>query len=123
MTVGEREVTRIVRHRMTFGGNTHTYVREGEVGGGCFFHGNRLNRIFLMLICCSIKGIVQQHIRIQRIIFRTGFLLRNRIIQWGRHLCLGGEELTQLHIRSHAICSEVIHAARTDTILQSAEAL
>ena len=80
MTVGKREVGRIVRHRMTSGGNTYPGIRYREVGLCNLGYSNILDRIALCLRTGGIQRILQFHIRIQRIVFRRSLLLRHTII-------------------------------------------
>ena len=70
MTVGEREVGRVVRHRMALGGNSDTGIGDGEVGIHHLRHGNILDGIPLSLGASGIQCILKFHIRIQRIVFR-----------------------------------------------------
>ena len=80
MTVGKREVGWIVRHRMTTGGDTYPGIGNREVGLGDFGHGDVLDRVPLSLRTGGIKGILQLHIGIQRIILRRSLLLGHTII-------------------------------------------
>ena len=106
---------------MPFGLDAHPHVRQREVGIGGLGHGNALYGVTLILTACSIQGILQFHIRIERIVFRTGFLLGDGIVQGGRHLGLIREELTQLYAGRRTIGAEVIRAAFVHPLLQSAK--
>ena len=65
---------------MTTGGDTYTGIGNREVGLGDFGHGDVLDRVPLSLRTGGIQRILQFHIRIQRIVFRRGLLLRHTII-------------------------------------------
>ena len=106
---------------MPFGLDAHPHVRQREVGIGGLGHGDALYGVTLILTACSIQGILQFHIRIERIVLRTGFLLGDGIVQRGGHLGLIREELTQLYAGRRTICAEVIRAAFVHALLQSAK--
>ena len=80
MTVGQREVGRVVWHRMSLGGNTHTGIGNREVGLRHLGHGDVLDGVSLCLRTGGIQGILQFHIGIQRIILRRSLLLGHTII-------------------------------------------
>ena len=80
MTVGEREVGRVVRHRMALGSNSDTGIGDGEVGIHHLRHSNILDRIPFSLGACCIQCILEFHIRIQRIVLRRSLLLGHTII-------------------------------------------
>ena len=96
MTVREREVGGIVRHRMTLGFQSPAQVRQREVGVTCFGNGNTLDAVALVLVGGTLQGIAQAHIRIERIITWAHLLVTHRVVQWRTYLGLVGEELTQL---------------------------
>ena len=123
MTVGEGEVGRVIGHGMTFGLDTHAHVGEREVGVGGLRHSYRLDRVALMTVGSSIECIIELHVVVQWIIFRTRLLLGDGIVEWGRDLRLVGEELTQFDVGSEAIGLIVIGGASCQSFLQSAEAL
>ena len=122
VAVAEREVGRVVRHRVTLGLNAETNVGQREVGRGRLGHGNVLYRVALLL-AGSFEGVIQLHIRIQWIILRLGYLLGNRVVERCRHLHLLGEQLTQLHSGGQRVGLEIVSGACSHTVLQSTESL
>ena len=122
VAVGEGEVGRVVRHRVTLGLDAETHVRQREVGIGGTRHGNALDGVALMG-SHGVQGIVQLHVSIQRVVLRPGLFLRNRIIERSSHLHLVGEELTQFDIGGQRVGLVVVLRAGCNTILQSTEAL
>ena len=71
MTIREREVGRIVRHRMALGFQSPAQVRQCEVGVTRFGHSDTLDAIAFVLVGSTLQGIAQAHIRIERIITWT----------------------------------------------------
>ena len=70
MTIGDREISGVVGHGVTLGGDAHPCVGDREVGLLHLGHGNALDRIPLMLVGRRVQRVVQQHIGVQRIILR-----------------------------------------------------
>ena len=76
-----------------------------------------------MAVDSRIEGIVQIHIRIQRIILRFGNLLGDRVVERCRDLHLVGEEFTQFERCRQRVRLEIVGGACCHTVLQAAEAL
>ena len=121
VAVAEREVCRVVRHRMFLRRNTHFHVRQREVGVLRLCHGDAFYRVAFMLLH-SFEGIVKFHVRVERVVFRTGLLLCYRVIKRDRHFCLVGEELSELEVRCHTICLVVILCTLCHTVFKTSEA-
>ena len=121
VTIGEREVGRVVGHGMALGLDAEAHVRQREIGAGRLGNRDVLDRVALMT-GRHLQGVVQFHVGIQRIIFRTGFLLGHRIIKRCRHLHLVREELAQLYTGRQRVSLVVILGTGRYPIFQSAEA-
>ena len=80
VTVGEGEVSRVVRHRMALGGNADTSVGDGEVGVGHLRHGDVLDGVALVLRASCVESVLQLHVGVERIVLRRGLLLGHAII-------------------------------------------
>ena len=76
-----------------------------------------------MLICCSVKGILQTHVGVEGIIARSHLILRNRIIKRCRYLSFVREQLTQFQRGSDGVLLLGVRTALHHTLLQSAEAI
>ena len=122
VAIAEREVSRVDGCRVAFVLYAHPHIREREVGVGGAGDGNRLNAVALMVAACSIEGVAQTHVGIQRVVLRTRLLLRHRVVERCRHLRLVGEELTQLERSGDAVGLIVVGAALCHTLLESTEA-
>ena len=96
VAVGEREVSRIVGHRMALGFQSPAHIREREVGITGLGDGYRLYTVALMAVGSTVEGFVKTHVGIERIVAGTRLLFRHRIIEGSAHLGFVGEELTQL---------------------------
>ena len=118
MTIREGEVGRVVRHGVTLGLDTKTHVRQREVGVGCLGNRYALNGVALVTIH-HLQSIIQFQVGVQRVIFRTGFLLRHRVIKRCCHLHLVGEELTQLHAGGQRVSLVVVLRTGSNTIFQT----
>ena len=118
MTIREGEVSRVVRHGVTLGLDTKAHVRQREVGIGCLGNRYALNGVALVTIH-HLQSIIQFQVGVQRVIFRTGFLLRHRVIKRCCHLHLVGEELTQLHAGGQRVSLVVVLRTGSNTIFQT----
>ena len=76
-----------------------------------------------MLAGRSIEGILQAHVRVERIITRPHFFLRHRVVDGCRHFCFIGEELAEFKRGGDGIFLLGVGAALHDVLLQSAEAV
>ena len=121
MTIGEGEVGRVVRHGVPLGLDAEAHVRQREIGAGSLGYRDVLDRVALMT-GRHLQGVVQFHVSIQRIIFRSGFLLGHRVIKRCRHLHLVREELAQLHAGRQRVSLIVVLGTGRYPIFQSAEA-
>ena len=121
MTVGEREVSRIVRHGMALGLHADADIRQREIGSRRLLDGNRLDGVALVAVH-GIQRLVEFHIGVQRVILRTAFLLSDTVIDGSRDVHLVGEELAQFEIRSQRVGLVVVLTPLADTLLQAAEA-
>ena len=88
---------------MTLVLDAHPDTTEREVAHGVLGHGYRLDGVALMLAACRLKGIVEFHISVQRIILRTDDFLRVRIIKRCCDLGLVGEQFAQFQAGRHGI--------------------
>ena len=122
VTIGEREVCWVVGHRVTFGLDANTYVRQREVGGLRLPDGYRLNAVTLVSIHC-VQCFVQFQVGVQRVVFRTALLLGNAIVDGCRDVHLVGEEFSQFEVGGQRVGLVVVRTALGDTFLESAEAL
>ena len=122
VAVAEREVGRVVRHRVTLGLDVEAHVGQREVGRRGLGDGNVLYRVALLLVG-GIEGVVEVHIGVQRIILRLGDFLGDRVVERCRHLQLVGEQLAQLDGGGQRVGLVVVGGACCHTVLQSAEAL
>ncbi len=123
VTVGEREVGRIIGHGMTLGLQSPTEVREREVGRRILRHGNVLNTISLTFAGRCLEGILQAHIRVEGIIAWAHLLLRHGVVDGCRDLCLVGEELAELERGGDGIFLLSVGAALHDVLLQASKAV
>ena len=105
---------------MALGLNTYADVGQREVGRCGLGNGNRLNTVTLV-VSHGIQGIIQIHIRIQRIILGARFFLRHTIVKRCRHLGLVREELTQLNICCQRVGLIIIRRALHHAFLQASE--
>ena len=80
MTVREGEVGRIVRHWMARRLYSDTYIRQREVRCQAFCHRNGLYGVAFLSVGSTFQGVFQLHIRVEWVILRTTFALRNTII-------------------------------------------
>ena len=118
MTIREGEVGRVVRHGVTLGLDTKAHIRQREVGIGCLGNRYALDGVAFVTIH-YLQGIVQFQVGVQRVILRTGFLLRHRVIKRCCHLHLVGEELTQLHAGGQRVSLVVVLRTGSNTIFQT----
>ena len=122
VTVREREVGRVVRHRVALVLYADTHVRQREVGLRNLCHGDAFYRIALVLRASRFESVVEFHIRIEWIVFGRCLLLSNRVVERRRNLRLVGEELAKLHISRHGVVGVVVGRTLSHAFLQSAEA-
>ena len=122
MTVAEREVGGVVGHRMTLRPQSPAHVGDGEVGVGGTRDGDVLNTVTL-LFADGLQRIVETHITVERVITRFHGLLGVGVIEWHRHLCLVGEELTEFEGGGDAVLFLRIGGALHHTLLQTTEAV
>ena len=80
---------------MLLGLQTPTHITEREVCIRVFGHCQRLDTIALMLVCCSVDGILQTHVGVEGIVAWTYLIFRDRIIERCRYLSLLWEEFAQ----------------------------
>ena len=80
MRIAEREIGRVVRHRIGFRNYIETYIRKAEIRiyHSCFGYASQ--RILFSLCCKRIYCVVQFHVGVKRIIFRLHPLFAVRII-------------------------------------------
>ena len=122
VTIGEREVCWVVGHRVTFGLDANTDVRQREVGGLRLSDGYRLNTVTLVSIHC-VQCFVQFQVGVQRVVFRTALLLGNAIVDGCRDVHLVGEEFSQFEVGGQRVGFVIVRTALGDTFLETAEAL
>ena len=94
VTIREREVGRVDGQGVTLVLDVHPDVAQREVARCMLGHRYRLDRVTLALVGSRLEGVVQFHIRIQRVVLRTDNLLRIRVIERCRHFGLVREELS-----------------------------
>ena len=123
VAVAEREVGRIVGHGVALGLDAKAHVRQREVGAGGLGHGNALYGVALLLVGCSVESVVQCHIGIQRIVLGFGNLLGDRVVEWGSHFHLVGEQLAQLNGGRQRVGLVVLCRTCCHAVFQSTEAL
>ena len=122
MRVGEREVGRVVRHRMALSLYAHPHVRQREIGLRNLGHGYALYGVALVLVGSGIESLVEQHVVVERIVLGRRLLLSHRVVERSRHLSLVGEELAKLYVCRNRIVGIVVGGALCHTVLQSAKA-
>ena len=77
VTITEREVGRVVGHRMAFRFQAPAHVRDGEVGVGGPRDGNIIDAVALLLAGSSLQRIIKAHVVVEWIITWFHCLLRN----------------------------------------------
>ena len=123
VTVGEREVRRIIGHGVTLGLQSPTEVREREVRRRRLRHGDVLDTVALPFAGRCLKGILQAHIRVEGIIAGAHLLLRHGVVDGCRDLRLVGEELAELERGGDGIFLLGVGAALHDILLQTTKAV
>ena len=123
MTIAEREVGGVVRHRMAFRLQAPAHVGDGEVGVGGAGDGNTLDAVALLLTGRCLQRIFQAHVTVERVV--TGFhdILGIGIVEGHRHLRLIGEELTEFERGGDAVLFLRVGGALHHALLQSAETI
>ena len=81
MTITEREVGRVVRHRMALRLQSPTHVGDGEVGVGSSRHGNVLDTVTLVSVGCCIQSLIETQVTVQRVVTRCDSLFGVGIIK------------------------------------------
>ena len=121
VTVAEREVGRVPWHGLT-ALHVRFPVTEREV---LVLH-NRFREIAEGVTCCLVltlvKGILQQHVGVKRIILGRQLLPGVGVIEGEVHLPLFREELAQFQLRGDAPLIEVVIATLVHLVFQTAEA-
>ena len=107
---------------MPFRLNAHVGVGDGEVGVDLLRHGDVLYGVALLFRGGGIERILQFHIRVERVVFGTGLLLGDTVVDGNGDFRLVGEELSELQARRDLKVRLAVLGAGADTILQSAEA-
>ena len=123
MTVTEREVGWVVRHRMPLRLQSPAHVGDGEVGVGGTRHGDVLDTVALLLVSGCIQRLIETQVTIQRVVTRFDDLLTVGVIEGDRHLRLVREELAEFERGGDAILLLGIGRTLHHTLLQTAEAI
>ena len=123
MTIGEREVGRVVGHGVPLTLNTHPHVRQGEVCLCGSRNGNPFYRITLRTVGSGIQRIIKSEVGVKRIIGRPRFLLGDRVVERCRYLCLVGEEFSQLQTGCHTISLIVVCCPLVHPVLYTSKTL
>ena len=93
VTVGEREVGRIVGHGMALGLQAPAHVGQREVSVLCLRDSYRLYTVTLMAVGSGIEGIAQAHVGVEGIITGACLFLRHGVVERDAHFRLVREEL------------------------------
>ena len=68
-----------------------------------------------------VESVVEEHIRVERVILGSCLLFGHRVIKRYRDLSLVGEEFSELKVRGHAIRLVVVLRSLSHTVFESAE--
>ena len=108
---------------MSLCGNAETYSGEGEVLADSPCYSNTFDRVFLMFVSSTLKGILKQHVSIERIELWSGAFLGITIVEWYCYLCLFREEFTQFQTCGDRISAILILCALCHFLLQTTKAI
>ena len=103
VAVADREVGRVVGHGVLLVLDAYSRIGQREVARDVLRDGYRLYGVALTLIGCRLQGIVQFHVRVERVVLRADGLLRVRIIKRCADLGLFREELAQFQIGRYRV--------------------
>lgn len=123
MAIAEREVGRIVRHRMALRLQSPTHIRDGEVRVDGTRHRDVFDTVALLLVGSCIQSLIETQVTVQRVVTRFDDLLGVGIIERHRHLRLIREELAEFERSGDAVLLLRISGTLHHALLQTAEAV
>ena len=119
--IAEREVGGVVWHGVFGRGDVELHVAQAEVLIRGLCGGQASQRVFFVLRGASVESVFQQHVRVERIIFRFDDLFVERIVNGRREAYFLRQQLAQFEAGRDAVIVHVFLVAFAHFVFYASE--
>ena len=119
--IAEREVGRVVGHGVFGRGDVEFHVAQAEVLVRGFRGSQASQRVLFVFRGASVEGVFQQHVRVERIVFRFDDLFVERIVNGSREAYFLRQQLAQFKTGRDAVIVHVLLVAFAHFVFYASE--